>query len=143
MYLSAEDDFTLLEDFDEVKASLIWLAEQFLPVGARYMIVYDPNRDRAFGRGRGRKVLCLRAGADIAQMTSFREAEHRPPRWEAAQGCYLVLTRIASGEPPTLPDDWRARRQLRYDHTQLLRQAIEETRENLCTSRSVSSIRWR
>ena len=126
-YLYAEDQFTLQEDFEEVKAGLVWLAERFLPSGTRYGIWYDTDIDRAYGRGR--KALRLWATDVIDHMTPFRDEEHRPPLWDEGMGCYRVLTRIASGEPPSLLENWRARKQLRYKLAKEARHNIEETRE--------------
>ena len=128
IYLHAADEFILPSDFEEVKTGLVWLAERFLPVGTKYGIWYDPDVDRAYGRGR--KALMLWATEIIDHMTPFRDEEHQPPLWDEGMGCYRVLTRIASGEPPRLREDWRARKQLRYKFAQEARHNIEETSED-------------
>lgn len=127
-YLYADDEFTLPDDFEEVKTGLVWLAEQFLPVGVAYQIWYDPNVTRAYGRVKSMSLQTL-----LPSETAEVE-EHRPPRWYAMIGLYHVLTRVATGELPDLPEHWRARKQLRYEYAQKEHQAIETFRkETPCT----------
>lgn len=120
MHLFAVEEFTLSADFEEVKRELIWLAEQFLPVGAYYQIFYDPNVAQAFGT--------LKSLGCHSTSVTDREEEHKPPLYNPQVGLYHVLTRKASGEPPALHEEWKARKQLRYLYAQQVRHAIEEAR---------------
>ena len=123
LYLYAEDEFTVPDDFEKVKTGLVWLAEQFLPVGVTYQIWYDPDVARAYGRAKALTLKTLRP-SETAEVE-----EHRPPRWHAVVGLYHVLTRVATGEPPPLPDAWKARKQLRYEYAQKEHRAIETARK--------------
>ena len=123
MYLYAKDEFTLLDDFEEVKTGLVWLAEQFLPVGVTYQVWYDPDVARAYGCVKTMTLKTLRPSE------TAEEEEHRPPRWHVVVGLYHVLTRVAKGKPPPLPDAWKARKQLRYTYAQKEHRAIETFRE--------------
>ena len=134
MYLYAKDEFTLLDDFEEVKTGLVWLAEQFLPVGVTYQVWYDPDVARAYGRLKKMTLRSLRPSETTDHGRPWCVEEYRPPHWRAAIGLYHVLTRVATGEPPPLPDAWRRRKQLRYEYAQKERRAIETARkETPCT----------
>lgn len=123
MHLYASEDFTLAEDFEDVKRGLVWLAERVLPVGVWYQIWYDPDTRRAFGV---LKSLHLHTGRDF----NLVEEEHTPPLYIPQVGLYHVLTRKASGEPPALHEEWKARKQLRYLYAEKASEAIEEARRD-------------
>ena len=122
MYLYAEEEFTLPEDFEEVKMGLVWLAERFLPIGVAYHIWYDPNKSGAFGMIKSMKLEMLSEADQV-------EEEHQPPLYNPKIGLYHVLTRKTIGESPNLQDGWKARKQLRYEYAEKERRAIEEYRK--------------
>lgn len=122
MYLYAESRFTLPKDFEAVKTEMIWLAESFLPVGTPYTIWYDPDITRAYGRGV--KILRLQ----VERSPHVRVQEYVPPMWSAMVGLYRVGTWIAQDEPPDLPDNWHAKKQLRHIAAQELQAMIAHAR---------------